>query len=139
MANVYDSNRRLLDSIAEKKFEVKTYVTGSQIENIIVSGLEGGINYWGEIVESPIIAKESNTGACMSERVTSAILSSEEVEVVDAIGNEKARYKLSLNRILKGIALNAINRPFDCDLDNMDSTTADCIIQYAVFNDVIFG
>ena len=49
------------------------------------------------------------------------------------------RYELTLDKLLNGIALNAKNRPHDCDIDNGDGITMDCIIQYALFDDVIFG
>jgi hypothetical protein len=44
-----------------------------------------------------------------------------------------------LNGILKGIAQNAKERAWDADHRNGDATTADAIIQYAMFGEIVYG
>lgn len=46
---------------------------------------------------------------------------------------------LTLDKLMEGVKLNAVNRPFDSDLENADATTNDCIFQYAIFGEVIYG
>lgn len=53
--------------------------------------------------------------------------------------NEIETWELTFDKVLNGIKLNAIERTFDADLENMDSTTADCIIQYGLFGRVVYG
>lgn len=52
---------------------------------------------------------------------------------------ESKRYKLTKSKLEKGFLLNAQNRPNDADLDNGDAITGDCILQYAIFGDIIYG
>ena len=52
---------------------------------------------------------------------------------------EDEKYELTLEKLLNGIKLNTENRPDDCDIDDGDANTMDCIIQYGLFGDIIFG
>lgn len=131
---------KLKKEVEEKTYEVKSIISTSDIENIIISGIEGGINYWATIDNSTDAFKElKDSGLCLSQKVVEIVLNGGEVSIEDMEEGEDAKYKLTLERLLKGIELNMKNRKWDCDLENGDATTMDCIIQYAVFDDVIFG
>lgn len=52
---------------------------------------------------------------------------------------EDNHYELTLERLLRGFQLNYVNRPYDSDISEGDATTADCILQYAIFDDVVYG
>lgn len=52
---------------------------------------------------------------------------------------DESRNELTLEKLLNGISKNAEERPHDCDLDTGDAITTDCIIQYALFDEVLFG
>lgn len=52
---------------------------------------------------------------------------------------EDKRYRLTKTRIENGFTLNAEKRPQDSNLEEGDSTTGDCILQYAIFGDIIYG
>ena len=67
------------------------------------------------------------------------LLNGGEVEITDLEGDEEPKYKLTLERLLVGIQKNEEKRPFDCDLENYDAITADCIFQYALYDEVVFG
>ena len=60
----------------------------------------------------------------------------ENEDIIIYIGD---KYDLTLERLLVGIQKNAEERPWDCDLENYDATTCDCIIQYALYDEIIFG
>ena len=138
MSNYVGAN--LQKEVAEKHFEIKGYVTGSQIEAIIIDGIEGGINYWA-CIDNTTDAFKAYEGSdlSLSEKIVDIILSDGEVNITDTEGDEEPKYALTLERLLRGIGLNNSKRPFDCDLENSDATTVDCIIQYAIYDDVIFS
>lgn len=51
---------------------------------------------------------------------------------------EEENYELTFNSLKKGIEI-AIDNGYVKDIDNIDGEEADCIIQCALFNDVVFG
>lgn len=131
---------KLKKEVEEKTYEVKSTISTSDIENIIISGIEGGINYWAIIDNGTEPFKElKDSGLCLSQKVVEIILNGGEVAITDIEEGEEAKYKLTLERLIKGVELNMKNRKWDCDLESGDASTMDCIIQYAIFDDVIFG
>lgn len=119
---------------------MKTTVSGNSLETIIVSALTSGIGYWAKINDD---TEEFNQlydkVFCVSSAIVEIILNGGEVSIESKSEEYKPKYKLSLNRLLKGIAMNIENRPWDCNMKHIDKTTADCIIQYAIFGDVLFS
>jgi len=47
-------------------------------------------------------------------------------------------WELTLKDLLKGFYLNRDHRK-ECDIDCMDGTSYDCILQYALFGEIIYG
>ena len=113
-------------------------VTAEDIDDIMCSALEGGINYWCNKAE--VVGKY--LGEYASEQIsrggTLKLHDSEEDEV----------YELTLEKFLKGIQL-AIQHNYYADYDwcngneldtcNVDASVADVIIQLSLFSDVIYG
>ena len=116
-------------------------ITEEQIKDIIIDGIETGIGYWATLHnDTEEFEKYYNTTKLStSEIVAEILLNGGEVEITDLEGDEEPKYKLTLERLLKGIAMNEEKRPFDCDLENYDAITADCIFQYALYDEVVFG
>jgi len=121
-------------------------VTESDIENIIVTSLEGGSNYWMGIVITTLGWEDrpkGKDGVPISQWATKLILEGRQIQLFDIEDEENTihseEYRLNLEKLIEGIKLNTIERPFDCDLENMDGTTVDCIVQYALFGKVVFG
>ena len=123
-----------------KKFTytVTKTITEEQIKDIIIDGIETGIGYWATLHnDTEEFEKYYNTtDLSTSEIVAEILLNGGEVEITDLDGDEEPKYKLTLKRLLVGIQKNAEERPWDCDLENYDATTCDCIIQYAIFDEV---
>ena len=126
-----------------KKFTytVTKTITEEQLKDIIIDGIETGIGYWATLHnDTEEFEKYYNTTKLStSEIVAEILLNGGEVEITDLEGDEEPKYKLTLERLLKGIAMNEEKRPHDCDLENYDSITCDCIFQYALFGEVVFG
>lgn len=52
---------------------------------------------------------------------------------------DEKHYPLTKENITQGFLLNAQNRPQDANLEEGDAETGDCILQYAIFGDIIYG
>ena len=125
----------------EFEYTVKRKVTEEQIKDIIVDGIETGIGYWAILHnDTDEFEKYYNeTELATSEIVGEILLKGGSVKITDIEEGEEPKYDLTLDRLIIGIQKNAEERPYDCDLDNYDAITCDCIIQYAIFDEVIFG
>jgi len=113
-------------------------ISEEDIENIIVTALEGGCDYFLGIDNTTEDFKSKPEDEPISTWTTKLLLENKTVMFFD-IETEELTFQLTLVSLLKGIKQNIIERSFDCDLDDMDATTADCIIQYALFEEIIFG
>lgn len=83
------------------------------------------------------LIKNGNNEPCYEDILVEMLESGKSLYWVDCEDNTSN--ELTLEKLLNGIRLNAENRPHDCDLESGDAETMDCIIQYALFDDVIFG
>lgn len=113
----------------------KTPITDETITDIVITAIEGGIGYWACLDNTG--DKFNNDELCCSEIVAQILLDGGIVWIIDE--EDESTHHLTLDKLLYGISLNAEHRPFDSDLSNIDSITADCIFQYALFGDVIYG
>ncbi|MEI6296205.1 MAG: hypothetical protein WCO84_00985 [bacterium] len=125
-------------------FEINVIVkiNAEQIDNIISLALDsGGITYWAGLNTKTDEWKEKPKGIYYSSYATYLLLTGQAVTFYDEEGeiDEEEEWALTLPKLLDGIRLNYNNRPFDCDLENMDVETADCIIQYALFGEIVFS
>jgi hypothetical protein len=113
-------------------------ITESDIENIIVTSFEGGSNYWMGLDNSKPEFDNQTEDEPTSTWATKILLEGNTIYLYD-IEDEEEKWTLTLDKLLNGIKLNAMERTFDSDLENMDATTADCIVQYALFSKVVYG
>ncbi len=124
---------------SEKKFTIRPQIevsmTQQDIDDIMVTALEGGINYWCR--KAKVVGEY--LGECASEQISRGGT----LVLYDAESSDK--WELTLEKFLNGVKLyfeqgchvqvedNAIDT---CDIDAGD---ADCIIQLAIFEEVVFG
>lgn len=125
----------------EFSYVVKKTITEEQITDIIVDSLEGGITYWAMLNNDTEEFEKyyNSTDLATSEIVAKILLNGGSVEITDVEEDVEPKHPLTIERLLIGIQKNAEERPWDCDLYNYDATTCDCIIQYAIFDEVVFG
>lgn len=132
---------------AEKRFEIRTkitvYLTQQDIDDIMVSAFEGGINYWCRRV----VVQGDYLGKYASEQISRggklAIWLDEPFE------NDKTCYVLDRDKFLAGFKLwiESDGDSYDTiddsdgsvDCGQIDAICADEIIQYALFGEVVFG
>lgn len=124
----------------EFKLEIKTTltVTAEDIDDIVTTAFEGGINYWCNRAEV--------VGDYLGEFASDQISRGGVVLLYDAENDDV--YELTLEKVLKGIQKACEGRwGHDnewcngevIDTYNVDAMVADMIIQLALFDDVIFG
>ena len=113
-------------------------VTQEDIDDIMCSALEGGITYW--------CCKAEVVGEYLGEYASEQISRGGTLKLYDSVEDEV--YELTLADVLKGIQL-AIQEGYYTDygwcdgetLDTcqVDADVADCIIQFALFEEVVYG
>jgi hypothetical protein len=122
------------------KIQIPLEITEEDIDNIIVSSVEGGSNSWMGIDNSKPEFKNKPKDEPIATWITKLILEGKTVYFYDCEEEEEEEYfPLTLEKLLKGIELNIQERPFSNDKDNWDSVDTDCIIQYALFGKLIYG
>ena len=113
-------------------------VTQEDIDDIMCSALEGGITYW--------CCRAEVVGEYLGEYGSEQISRGGTLKLYDSVEDEV--YELTLADVLKGIQL-AIQEGYYADygwcdgetLDTcqVDADVADCIIQFALFDEVVYG
>lgn len=118
----------------------------SDIENIMVTAIEGGINYWAGLDNTAEAWAERPKDEPLSMWATKILIDGGSVKFYDVEGGgeleeeeDDSEWILTLDKLLAGFAQNYKERPHDNDLEQGDATTADCIIQYALFGQIVFG
>jgi hypothetical protein len=118
----------------------------NDIENIIITALEGGIGYWGCLLNEGKEFDEfykDTKGLTTSEFVADLILNEKSVVLYDTEldFNDAEKWELNLFKLLNGIKLYIINsKQINFPLiDNLDANMADSIIQYALFGELVYG
>lgn len=131
----------------EKKFEIRTkitvYLTQQDIDDIMVSAFEGGINYWCRRV----VVQGDYLGKYASEQISRG--GKLEIWLDEPFEDDKTCYVLDRDKFLAGFKLwiesdgdsyDAIDHSDgSVDCGQIDAVCADEIIQYALFGEVVFG
>ena len=123
------------------KYEVnvcRTFqLTQEDIDDIVCTALEGGINYWCRKAE---VVDDDYYGEYASEQVSRG----GSLRLYDR--EEKKTYILTLEKLLNGIKL-YLEDYYDsyCIVDGkietsmVDAPASDCMVQYAVFGELVYG
>jgi hypothetical protein len=127
---------------SEKKIvgtaNIEKPISEADIETIIVNGFEGGIGYWAGLINTGGLWKGKPKGEPNSMWATKLLTIGQGILLYDREEPE-SRFELTLEGLLRGIELNFKNRPWDSNIDNGDAVTYDCIIQYALFGEIVYG
>ena len=130
----------------EKKFEVRAEITArltqQDVDDIMVSALEGGICYWSDCVEV--------VDRYLSEYASGQISRGGKLKIhVDEPFDEENTewYELDIEKFAQGFRLwlenggdryGAVSNG-EVDTCEIDGEMADLIIQYALFGEVVYG
>ena len=119
------------------KVEIEVSITQEDIDDIMSTALEGGINYWCKKVEVD--------GDYLGEYASEQISRGGNLKLYDS--EDDKVYKLTREKLVEGVRkyLADSNKPYNILDENsidccmVDAEVADMIIQYAVFGYVIYG
>ena len=117
---------------------------------LLLSCAGGGFDYWcqidfetddyrkakAEMVEKKILP-EFGSKFCVEQVVAYMITNGYKVYINDV--EDEKKYLITPEMLGKGFELNAKNHPEDASLEDGDANTADRILQYAVFGEVVYS
>ena len=122
------------------KIEMEIEVTDQDIDDIVCTAFEGGINYWCDGIEI--------VGALLGNYTHEQISKDGYLYLYD-IEDDEEKWILTKSRLLNGIKMyitNSTTRGYpsilygkQIDTCEIDSCIADMIIQFALFEDIIYG
>lgn len=125
--------------MSERKFTVRPQIevnlTQQDIDDIMVAALDGGINYW--------CRKAEVAGKYLGEYASDQISRGGVLILHDAESSDK--WELTLEKFLNGVKLYFeqgchVQVEDNCiDTCDIDADAADCIVQFALFGEVVFG
>ena len=127
-----------MDNKQKNEIKVSFFYTDEDILDIVVTALEGGIGYWACLDNTTDDFKDQPEDTPVSEWCWHLLKQGKELRFLDE-EDDGAEYRLFLPCLLDGIGKAIVNGNWDGDVDSLDSLVADAIIQYAIFNDIIYG
>lgn len=151
LTKVFGSN------LPEVTFTVEMTLTAEEMDDIFTTALESGIEgigYWAVLDNTTEAWKkarrqidESGAEAYYGTILTKVLLNGDEVRFYDAEADEDDLQEdeiwfLGMKQFLNGCKLYEENRGSllkNLEEGNFDAVEADCLVQYAVFGEVIFG
>lgn len=119
------------------KAKVEMPLTHDDIETIMVNGIESGIGYWACLNNVGEDWEDKPKDIPSSQWATKLLLEGKGVSFEEKEGGKE--HTLTLEKLIKGFEQNYKERSWDNDLEKGDATTADCIIQYALFDKLVYG
>ena len=121
-------------------YEMKVDISSNDIETVIVNSFEGGSDYWlGLDTENDkSVWSRKPKGLPYSTWATQMLLEGETLHFYD-VEEESEKFTLNLAQLVNGFKINAEKRPHDCNLENGDAITSDCILQYGIFGKLVYG
>ena len=124
-------NNELTKEAKALTFAVIAKVNAEQIENIIVDALECQSNYWVGLDNTTKERDNAPDDLPASQYATQLILEGNTVRLYD-IEDDSEVWDLNLQKLLAGIG-KAISEGLDLDDD------ADAVLQYALFDEIVYG
>lgn len=132
MSNFYFTD----DVIATVKIQME--ITQQDIADIIITSFEGGSNYWMGLDNTQPEFENKPKDVSLSEWTASLLLDKKVIHLYD-IEDEDERWILTLDKLIKGIQQNAIERPYNFNTEVWDAEDTDYIIQYALFDKIVYN
>lgn len=118
-------------------FETEIVLTGQDIDDLIACALEGGINYWCRLVTVKDVPKRFEG---KYEYASDVISLGGKLELTEDYTGKK--HVLTLEKFMKGVKMTCKDHGYKsgAELINYhDAEVADCLIQYALFEEIIYG
>lgn len=120
-------------------YKIENEISAEEVETVIVNSLEGGSAYWLGVDNTTTVWEKKPKDVPIATWVTQMLLEGKTIYLYDIEEGEDEDWSLTLDDLIRGFKLNAKERPFDSDVFNGDVETADCIMQYALFGELVYG
>ena len=122
------------------KVQITKEYTDEDMEDIVVTALEGGIGYWACLDNDNKDFENIPEDLATSEWCWRLLKEGKPIRFIDAEDVEEGEtWWLNLKMLLNGIAKAVEKGNWDGDMDIVDAEVADAIFQYAIFDDIIYG
>ncbi len=121
---------------SNKVVNVLMGITEADIENVVVSSFECGSNYWLGLDNSKPEWNDKPKGEPVATWATKLLIEGKEIHLYD-IEDNNDKWILTLEKLYEGIKLFQADK--HSDKDDWDSIDADCIIQYALFSEIVYS
>lgn len=109
-------------------------ISEEQLADLMVAALEGGINYWAgqcTIIENPNDKEYSSDVVAYGGAI-----------LISNSDDERETWTLTTSKLIKGVvyAMNHYSyHNVDVLMDSHDAETADIIVQFALFDKIVYG
>lgn len=114
------------------------YFTDDDMENIVITALEGGIGYWA-CLDNTLPEFEDQPENCpTSEWCWKLLNEGKTLHFLDAEDDEE-HFEMDLAALYKGIGMAIDKGNWDGDMDGIDADIADAVFQYAMLDDIVYG
>ena len=113
--------------------DIVVKLSGQDIDDIMVTALEGGICYW--CCEAEVVG-----GEYLGEYASDQISRGGELRLYDAESEDS--WVLTLDKFLDGFKLwleNGGYLEYGADISDIDADAADQIVQFSIFGELVFG
>ena len=120
------------------KVQITKEFTDEDMEDIVVTALEGGIGYWACLDNTGKEWNNQPDDTPTSEYAWKILKEGGELLFIDE-EDDDAEYHLDLQTLLYGIGKAIEIGTWGGDMDIVDAEVADAIFQYAIFDDIIYG
>lgn len=136
--------------MTDKRYEVEARVTiplsSENIEDLVVTALNGGIGYWAILDNSRPEFRAMPENECVDAWTAKILMDGGEVQLIDVEDHETV-WALRLGNLLEGIRRfveGGYDRygafsPTEVDMGNIDADCADQIVQLGLFGRLEFG
>ena len=112
--------------------------TDQDMEDIMVTALEGGIGYWA-CLDNTLPEWDGQPSDTPTAVWAWKILSEGGTLHFQDAEDDEEKWELTLQKLYCGIAQTIQETYWDGDMDCIDAEVADSIIQYALFGELVYG
>ena len=118
---------------------VKEY-TEEEMQDIVITALEGGIGYWACLDNTTPEFKNEPKDTPTAVWCWQLLKEGKSLRFIDAEDvDEGETWWLTLQMLLNGIGSAIAKGYWDGDMDNVDGDVGDSIFQLAMFGDIVYG
>ena len=112
-------------------------MTRTDLEDIIITALEGGIGYWACLDNTGSDFQNAPQEETTSETLARILFEGKSATFEDA-EDPSEKWDMTLAKLRDGIRLYE-EKHGTIDMDMLDAEMADCIFQYGLFGELVYG